>query len=116
MSAMPSPVQADFPAGSLPIRGQLDSSTLNPADLEDDPFASQHHMDRAVRRKSSSFFSLLVMFCAGIALTVAWYSFGSPIREAIAGMSPQLAWVAPQPAPTAQPLADSAAPAAPTID
>jgi hypothetical protein len=49
-------------------------------------------------------------------MTVAWYSFGGPVREAIAGMSPQLAWVAPQSASAPQPLVDPAAPAAPSID
>lgn len=116
MSAMPSTIQADFPAGSLPIRGTLDSSTLNPADLEDDPFAVERHPERVVERKGSSITSLLIMFCCGVALTVAWYSFGNPIREAIAGMSPQLAWMAPQPASASQPLADPAAPPAPTVD
>jgi hypothetical protein len=37
------------------------------------------------------------MFCIGVAVTAAWYSFGGPVREAIAGMSPQLAWIAPPP-------------------
>jgi hypothetical protein len=119
MSAMPSTIQADFPAGSLPIRGSLESSTLNPGDLEDDPFsgAGEQHTERLVRRKPvSSGFSLLIMFCAGVALTVAWYSFGGSIREAIAGMSPQLAWMAPQPALVAQPVVDPATPAVPAID
>jgi hypothetical protein len=114
MSAMSSTIQEDFPAGSLPIRGP---STLNSGDLEDDPFAgaSEHQLEPAVRRKSSSL-ALLIMFCVGVAVTVAWYTFGDPAREAIAGMSPQLAWMAPQqPAPVA-PAADPASPAVPTID
>jgi hypothetical protein len=116
MSAMPSTIQADFPAGSLPIRGTLNQSTLNPGDLEDDPFAgpSQHQPDRVSRK--SSLAGLLIMFCAGVALTAAWYSFGGPIREAIAGLSPQLAWMASQPAAVTQPAADPATPAAPAVD
>jgi hypothetical protein len=110
MSAMPSTIDADFPAGSLPIRGP---STLNSGDLED-PFAgaSMHQPEPVVRRKSSSL-SLLIMFCVGVAATVAWYTFGGPVREAIAGMSPQLAWMAPQP-PVAQPAAET--PAVPAVD
>jgi hypothetical protein len=108
---MPSTIEADFPAGSLPIRGP---STLNSGGLEDDPFAgvSEHQPERIIRQKSSSLASLLIMFCFGVAVTVAWYTFGGPAREAIAGMSPQLAWMAPPPA--AQPSPET--PAAPTID
>jgi TolA-binding protein len=111
MSAMPSPVH-DFPAG-LPVRG-----TLNPDDLDDDPFASHsdHQPEPAVRRSSTSRIALLITFCVGIAVTMAWYSFGGPVREAIAGMSPQLAWVAPQPVLVAAPAADPATPGAPSLD
>jgi hypothetical protein len=114
MSAMPSPIQ-DFPAG-LPIRGQMDS-TLNHGDLEDDPFSgAEHPHERPARRGMSSIVGL-VMFLIGVAATAAWYSFGGPVREAIAGVSPQLAWMAPQPAPSAAPAADAAAaPAAPSVD
>jgi hypothetical protein len=115
MSAMPSPIQADF-TGSLPIRGAVDA---NHSDLEDDPFsaAGERHPERAHKRKSSSRIGLLITFCFGIAVTVAWYTFGGQAREAIAGMSPQLAWVAPQPAPESQPVADQQpAVAAPSID
>ncbi len=91
---MPSPSEAEYPAG-LPMRG-MDSSTLS-HDLDDDPFAGsvEHQPERVVRRKSSGA-ALLIMFLAGVAATVAWYSFGGPVREALAGMSPQLAWMAPQ--------------------
>jgi hypothetical protein len=117
MSAMPSPIQADFPSGSLPIRGPIEQSALNSGDLDDDPFAGvSEHQLRASRRRPSSFFGLLIVFCAGVAITVAWYSFGAAVREAIAGMSPQLAWVAPPASATGQPLVDPAAPAAPAID
>lgn len=115
MSAMPSPIQADFTAGSLPIRGAVDA---NHSDLEDDPFsaAGEQHLERAHKRRSSSRIGLLITFCFGIAVTVAWYSFGGQAREAIAGMSPQLAWVAPQPAPAPQSVDEQPAPAAPSID
>lgn len=110
MSAMPSTIEADFPAGSLPIRGP---STLN-SGLEDDPFAGmgEHQPERIVRRKSSSLASLLIMFCFGVVATVAWYTFGGPVREALAGMSPQLAWMAPP--PVTQPVTETSA--VPTMD
>jgi flagellar basal body-associated protein FliL len=113
MSAMPSPIQ-DFPAG-LPIRGQMDSTH---GDLEDDPFASEQMQERQTKRGGSSIIGLLIMFCIGVAVTVAWYSFGGPVRDAIAGVSPQLAWIAPQPAAVAPSAADAAAApaAAPAVD
>ncbi len=49
---------------------------------------------------------LLIAFCVGIAATLAWQSYGDMARDMIAHQSPQLGWLAPQPA-TAQ-----AAPAA----
>jgi hypothetical protein len=86
-------------------------------DLEDDPFsgAGEHLQER--QKRGSSIVGLLVMFCVGVAATVAWYSFGGPVRDAIAGVSPQLAWMA-QPAAVAPPAADAvAAPAAaPAVD
>jgi hypothetical protein len=119
MSAMPSAMQADFSAGSLPVKPPpLDSSPLQAelhADgLDDGPLADEHH--QPVRGRPLGLVSLLVTFCCGVALTIAWYSFGGPVREAIAGMSPDLAWVAPQSAAAGQPASDPAAPAAPTID
>jgi len=120
MNAMPSPIQPDFPAG-LPVRGTIDSSSSH--DLDGDPFAGaveRQHPERAGARRSSSRLSLFLTFCFGVGVTVAWYSFGGPVREAIAGMSPQLAWVAPQQAPAAEGTsADPAAPAAtpaPSVD
>jgi hypothetical protein len=106
-------IEADFPAGSPPMRGP---SALNGGDLEEDPFAgtSERRSEQVAKRKSSSLFGSLITFCVGVAVTVAWYTYGGSARETIAGMSPQLAWMAPQPAPLAQSTADT--PAAPTAD
>ena len=117
MSAMPSPVQADFLDDSLPIRGPVGSSTLNPGDLEDDPYAvhGEHRAERATKeRRPASILRMLITFCLGVGGTVAWYSFGDSIRDTVANASPQLAWIAPQ--SVAQPASDSATPAAPSLD
>jgi hypothetical protein len=118
MSAMPSAMQADFSAGSLPVKPPpLDPASalhadLHAADLDDRRLPDEQ--PAPVRRQSRGIVSLLLTFCCGIVLTVAWYSYGGPVRETIAGMSPDyLAWVAPQPAAVAQPAPD---PAAPTLD
>jgi hypothetical protein len=121
MSAMPSPMQADF-SGSLPVKPPLDSPPLrvgvHPDDVDDGPHLGEH-MEPA-RHGAFGFFSLLMTFCIGVAVTVGWYWFGGPVRDVIAGASPELAaWLAP-PAPTAaavQPAAvDPAAQAAPVTD
>ena len=61
----------------------------------------------------------LVIFCIGVAATLAWQSYGDAARVVIANSSPQLDWVAPQVAPVAQTAPDKvvqAVPAAPSLD
>jgi hypothetical protein len=41
----------------------------------------------------------LVIFFVGFAAGIAWQSYGGAVREAIAGWSPHLAWLAPAGAP-----------------
>jgi hypothetical protein len=50
----------------------------------------------------------------GVGTTLAWQSYGDPIREMIANSSPQLGWLAPQvalaeTAPEAEPIAPATA-------
>ena len=44
---------------------------------------------------TSSFARVLLIFLLGFAAGIAWQSYGSGARKAIAGWSPRLAWVAP---------------------
>jgi len=106
MNVMPSPVQSQFP---------VDESAMDPVDLEHDSFPGHAGHLEPVRHRSSSRTASLITFLIGVAVTVAWYSFGGPVRNAIAGMSPQLAWMAPQPRPDA-PAPEAATPAAPSLD
>jgi hypothetical protein len=110
MSAMPSAVQADFPAGSAPMHGSVDPS-LNPIYLEDNP--PREEPERA-GGGLFGFLRFLVTFGVGVAATVGWYSYGDAAREAVAGMSPQFAWVAPSAFSASAP--DPAASSAPSID
>jgi hypothetical protein len=60
----------------------------------------------------------LIIFCIGVAATLAWQSYGDAGREMIANSYPQLGWLAPQ-APVAQSAPDVialAAPATPSPD
>jgi hypothetical protein len=44
---------------------------------------------------------LLIAFGIGVATTFAWQSYGDAARQIIANSYPQLAWLAPRPAPSA---------------
>jgi hypothetical protein len=44
----------------------------------------------------------LVTFCIGIAVTLAWQSYGDAAREMIVNSYPQLGWLAPQAEPAAR--------------
>ena len=48
------------------------------------------------------FGGFLVTFCAGVAATLAWQSYGGTVREMIASSFPQLSWLAPPAAPVAE--------------
>ena len=71
------------------------------------------------KRAARSLTRFLILFCIGVATTLAWQSYGDAARAMIANSSPQLDWLAPQAAPVAQTAPDiaaRAAPAAPSPD
>ena len=49
-----------------------------------------------VKRVSRSLARFLLLFCIGVAATLAWQSYGDEARKMIASSSPQLGWLAPQ--------------------
>jgi hypothetical protein len=49
---------------------------------------------------SLAFARVLLIFLLGFAAGIAWQSYGSGVRKAIAGWSPRLVWLAPAPAPS----------------
>jgi hypothetical protein len=53
------------------------------------------------KQASSARARLLIAFCGGVAVTLAWQSYGGAPRRVIANSSPQLGWSAPQTAPEA---------------
>jgi len=53
-------------------------------------------------RASRGLARFLVVFCSGVAATLAWQLYGDAARAMIANSSPQLGWLAPQTAPVAQ--------------
>jgi len=54
----------------------------------------------------------LIIFCIGVAATLAWQSYGDATREMIASSYPQLGWLAPQTA-AAESTPEITAPTAP---
>jgi len=50
-----------------------------------------------------AFVRFLTIFFIGVVTTLAWQFYGSGAREAIAGWSPHLGWLAPPPAPSGAP-------------
>jgi hypothetical protein len=58
---------------------------------------------------------LLIALCIGVAVTLAWQSYGDAAREMIANSSPQLSRLAPQTA-VAQAAPDTIAPTTPSHD
>src|SRR5262249_19852283 len=58
------------------------------------------------KRASRSLTRFLIIFCFGVAATLAWQSYGDAAREMIANSYPQLSWLAPQAAPLAQTASD----------
>ena len=63
------------------------------------------------KRVSRGLARFLIIFCTGVAATLAWQSYGDAARGMIANSYPQLSWLAPQATPLAQPASDTPAPA-----
>ena len=62
-------------------------------------------------RASRGLARFLVVFCIGVATTLAWQSYGDTARAVIANSSPQLGWFAPHTAPVVPSTPDVAPPA-----
>ena len=80
-----------------------------------DPITKRPSLGRRASRRLARF---LVVFCIGVAATVAWQSYGDAARAMIANSSPQLGWLAPQTAvavPTAPNVMPPAAAASPEL-
>src|SRR5712671_1043489 len=111
MNDIPNPAQFQSSKGSLPV------PHVDWADLKNDQFPSGR--PSLQRRSPRALTRFLITFCIGVAATLAWQSYGDATRDIIASSYPQLGWLAPQPAPTAQNAPDVialAAPAAPSPD
>jgi hypothetical protein len=80
-------------AGLLPVTPSDEPPILSTS-LENDRFpwatvSPQTGLARALSR-------FLIAFCIGVAVTLAWQSYGDAARKIIANSYPQLRWLAPQ--------------------
>jgi hypothetical protein len=89
MSAISSP---RFYEILLPEKGPSERPAFRKADRgESDWFTNERRPQRPARLIAR----LLVMFLLGAVAAVAWQSYSHAAREMLAGLSPQLRWVAP---------------------
>jgi len=95
MASTVSPTASEFSA-DLSTRPSLDAMIKRPS---------------LGKRASRSLTRFLIIFCIGVAATLAWQSYGDAAREMIANSSPELSWLAPQATPLAQTASDMPAPA-----
>jgi hypothetical protein len=120
MIATPNPAQSESSNGSLPVKSLVETVNIDPADLKSDTFPGwQPPLHKRIPLALARF---PVTFCIGIAVTLAWQSYGDAAREMIVNSYPQLGWLAPQAEPVAQSapktitLVAPAAHAAPSLD
>jgi hypothetical protein len=105
---MPSPTQSEISRITLPVKKLVEVVAIDPASLKtDQPQSERPRLGKRVPLALAS-----VMFCVGVAATLAWQSRGDAAREAIASTFPQLDWLAPQAAPVTRSTPDIFVPAA----
>src|SRR5258708_4523310 len=93
MSAISSAVQSEFSKSSLPVKKQLvEKLAIDPANLRND----QHESERLRLGKKVRLSLAAIMFCIGVAATLAWQSRSDAAKKAIATAFPQLGWLAPR--------------------
>ena len=90
-----SPTQSELPTHQGVARPTLDATTRPSLDA----IIKRPSLGRRASRGIARF---LVVFCSGVAATLAWQLYSDTARAMIANSSPQLGWLAPQTAPVAQ--------------
>jgi len=120
MIATPNPAQSESSKGSVPVKSLVETVNIDPTDLNSDTFPrGRPPLHKRIPLALARF---LITFCIGVAVTLAWQSYGDAAREMIVNSYPQLGWLAPQAEPAAQnapetiTLVAPAAPAAPSLD
>ena len=68
-----------------------------PTDVLVEPADLRSKQPSLAKRASRGLARFLIIFCIGVAATLAWQSYGNAARNMIASSSPQLAWLVPSP-------------------
>jgi len=76
---------------------------LSPAERSSDANIRQAVLKRKQPSLRGRAARSLIIFCIGVAATLAWQSYGDATREMIASSYPQLGWLAPQTAAAESP-------------
>jgi hypothetical protein len=92
----------------LPERGSAEAKTRQP-DITNKQPAIGSRRSRGISRS-------VVMFCMGIAATLAWQSYGDMAKELIANCVPPLGWLAPQAVAQVRGAPEMVAPSAASFD
>jgi hypothetical protein len=100
-------------AGLLPVKAPDEPPPVRPATLEND---RPERRPSLRKRASRALFRFLIVFCVGVATTLAWQSYSDVARQTIANSYPQLRWLAPQAEPIAQKAPEAIALVAPAFD
>jgi hypothetical protein len=96
MGAMPSPAQSKRYARLLPVELSVEALAARAADPKNDQ--PQNPQPSLAERAARQFVRFLITFCISVAATLAWQSYSDAARQLVARLSPQLGWLAPQPA------------------
>jgi hypothetical protein len=77
------------------LRAQSGTSPPWRTDVLVEPADRRSKQPSLVKRVSHGLARFLIIFCIGVAATLAWQSYGNAAREMIANSSPQLGWLVP---------------------
>jgi DNA-binding transcriptional regulator YdaS (Cro superfamily) len=83
---------AHYP-GLLPIDPAGEPMPIRPTTLENERVPN---WQPSLRKRAPPAVSSLIAFCAGVAATLAWWSYGDAARHMISISYPQLGWLAPR--------------------
>src|SRR5258708_1497520 len=88
MSARPKPAQSEFLDDSLPVKLSGEPAPIRLADLKSDQLPSGRlslgNLDPLGRLEPLAFARYLITFSIGVAVALAWQSYGNATREVVA--------------------------------